>query len=321
MFGRRRNRFGGGGGFNNGFGGGGYGNNGGFGGGRGFGRGGFGRGQGFGGGGYGRSNTGSKFLAVLFLVGVLGGSAYWAQKNGYLGAFKNEWFATPKKQTASINKGITQMQQQNKNIANHELSERGDEDAANKIITNETLLKDQFEYIPDMYNFGPVYSMFVFANNEDYDGVWLKQIDKARKEGMKVVTINGAGVPENDDTFLYEYFNKNYSVNKSSSKYGEADGIPHPFMTLFVNGIPKKIVTNQKEQKKLFAMQKEIKTKVDADANNFDIPDQPIGIKNPDYGKAIKYAKEKAQEITKNVKDGIDEYNNNKNKSENKDNK
>lgn len=277
MFGRNnRNRI------NNGYGGG-YDNQGGFGG-------------NFGGmrGGFGRTAAGGTAILALLIFGFF---CYLGIKDQHkpssVGEAKNALVKTPNEQKAAINAGLTQAQQAEKNNANGNLSENGDKDADKNIVKDQVLLTDQFDNLDDMYNFGKVYSMYVFANEDDVDQDWTKSIKEARDKGMKVVTYNGNQAPANDKTFIYNYFNKNYTVKKSNKDYGQPDGVTHPFMVLFINGTPQKLIVKPSQQKTLFDIQLKAKEEADKNADSISLPDQPVGLKNPDWGKALQYAKDK----------------------------
>lgn len=304
----RNNRFGRGSYSNNGFGNNSYGNNrfnGGYGNNR--------FGNRFGGGGYGGYNNGGFWGAVAIVIIVILGIVF-LQHQGTLGHYKNRLFATPQEQRARMNKGITEAQQANKNVDNEELVKRGDKSAANKIIHDPVLLKDQFSFLPDMFNMGgKVYSVYVFANSKDYDAKWEPAIKAARNKTMKVYTLNGREVDNTDDTFVYHYFNYNYAVSKNNKEYGKLDGVPHPFMVLIVNGVPQKLITRPSEQKAFFDYQLKLQEKYDSKANNYKIPDQPVGLKYPRWGKYAKYVKNKAQQTYNDVKNHNDTVKNNQN--------
>lgn len=249
--------------------------------------------------------------ATLFVILAICGIVY-LKNSGDLGHWKNRLLATPAEQRATMNKGITQAQQANKNIANEERVKRGDKDAANNIIHDPVLLKDQFSYLPDMFNMpGKVYSVFVFANNKDYDSKWESAIKTARSKDLKVYTTNGRDVQNSDDTFVFDYFNRNYAVSQNNKNYGKIDGVPHSFIVLIVNQVPKKIITVPSDETKLFDYQAKIQQQLDKRANNYTLPDQPIGLKNPRWGKYAKYVKNKATQTYDNVKNGKNNTNSN----------
>lgn len=266
--------------------------------------GGYGQGGGYGNrgrnfGGYGRPRGGC--LGFIFLAVIVISLGLWLRHTGQLGHLKNKFIKDPTQQTATVNQGLDQARQINKNIAGQNLEDIGVEGAADDNITNKTLLNGQFSNLRSMYSFGPVYTMFVFSNSKA-DIPWLSQIDETRTKGGTVVTLYGKDVPEGDTTFIRYYFTRNFNLPKKSKKYGKEDGKMHPFMVLFVNGKPVDLITNQKDEKALLAKQLKIMKTQDAKANNFEYPDQPIGIKSPHWGKALQeaadYAKEKAESIT-----------------------
>lgn len=246
------------------------------------------------------NGSGTGLITILVILAICG--IVYLKNEGTLGHWKNRFLATPQEQRATMNKGITQAQQANKNIANEERVKRGDKDAANDIIHDKTLLKDQFSYLPDAFNMpGKVYSIFVFANNKDYDQPWKNAIKEARNKTLKVYTINGRDIQNSDDTFFFDYFNRNYAVSSQNKNYGKIDGVPHPFIVLIVNHVPKKIITLPKEEKDLFDYQLKLQNIVDEKANNYNLPDQPIGLKNPRWGQYAKYVKNKATQTYNNV--------------------
>lgn len=252
---------------------------------------------------------------TLFLILAICGVVY-LKNSGSLGHWKNRLLATPQEQRAAMNKGITQAQQANKNVANEELVKRGDKDAANNIIHDKVLLKDQFSYLPDAFNMpGKVYSIFVFSNSKDYDAKWESAIKDARNKTLKVYTTNGRDIQNSDDTFFFDYFNRNYAVPQSNKNYGKIDGVPHPFIVLIVNHVPKKIITLPKDEKNLFDYQLKIQNILDKKANNYNLPDQPIGLKNPRWGKYAKYVKNKATQTYNDVTNKKNTTNANSNSS------
>lgn len=264
-------------------------------------------------------NNGSnkpKFFLITFGFIALVGVIIFAQHNGSLGHYKNRLIATPTEQKARINQGMGAVTQANKNCANEELAKHGDKDAGKNVINDPILLKDQIGYLPDMLNMGNgVYSIYFFANNKDYDKSWKKNIKKYRKQDqLKIYTFNGNSVSNNTDDklnqFVYNYFNKNYEISKKSKKYGAPDGQPHPFMLLVVKDKPVKLIVNQKDQVKFLQYQYNVQTKLDKDANNFKLPEQPIGIPYPDYKKYFNEIKDKTQQV---YQKGKQEYNNYKN--------
>lgn len=244
-----------------------------------------------------RVSRGNGFISFFIIIVVLVGGAFWLQHTGKLGHLKNKFIKDPTQQTATMNQGLDQMQQANKNLARQNLEDQGVEGAANDNITNKTLLRGQFSNMRSMYSFGPVYTMFVFSNSKA-DVSWLKQIDETRTKGGTVVTLYGNDVPADDNTFVRYYYTRNFNLPKSSKKYGKEDGKVHPFMVLFVNGKPVDLITNQKDQSKLLAKQIKIMKRLDENANNFNFPDQPVGVKSPHWGTALQeaadYAKDKA---------------------------
>lgn len=273
----------------------------------------------------GGGNKGKFFLITFAFVLLVGGIIY-AQHSGSLGHYKNRLLATPTEQKARVNQGLNAVTQANKNCANEERVKHGDKDAGKNVINDPILLKDQIGYLPDLLNMGNgVYSVYFFANNKDYDNKWEQNIKKYRdQDQLKIYTFNGNSVGNNTgdklNQFVYNYFNKNYEVSKKSKLYGAPDGQPHPFMLLIVKDQPVKLIVNQKDQVKFLQYQYNVQCKLDKDANNFKLPEQPIGIPYPDYQKYFKEAKQKAQEVYQNGKNAYNNYKNSNNKSSSENN-
>lgn len=253
---------------------------------------------------------GGLFIWIL-IVGLLVGGAIWLKNEGYLGHVKNDISSTPEEQKATVNNGLGKLAQVNKNIANDELSKRGDEEAKSKIVNNKVLLKDMISYLPDMTNMSqPVYSVFVFSNDNTWDKKWLTEVENARKEKLKVYTYNGneSEKSENKDIngFVAKYFYNNYEVDKNDKDYGKPDGVPHPFMVLIVNGKPERVITKPSQAKDLIEMQKDLQKQADEKANNYKMPDNGVGIPYPDYKKYFKEIQNKAKEIGNTIQEKMD---------------
>lgn len=216
------------------------------------------------------------------------------KKEGYLGQIKSKVPTGPHEQVAKVNQGIAQVTQANKNLAKEQQYNNGDLDAKDGMITDKTLLKDQFSNVQDLYSFGKVYSVFVFSNSKA-DVPWLDHIKDARKDKLKVMTLYGKDVSEDQSPMIYNMFTRNHNVSKKSKNYNKQTGKDYPFVMLFQDGKITTVVTKPSEVNELFEIQKKAQKKVDKKENNYEIPDNGIGVPYPDWkkyltdtGKAIK---------------------------------
>lgn len=239
----------------------------------------------------GRAKNHQGILFLIVIVGIVGLVMFW-KHNGTLGHEKNKWLNTPQEGIAKTQAGIAQLQQANKNVADEQLDKQGHPDFKNQEVNNPVLLKDFFNYTPDIYSFGKIYSVFVFSNtNADKD--WINGIKSARNnDDLRIMTYNGNTAAKDDGTSIYKYFYHNYTVPKSNKYYGKIDGLGHPFMMMFVNGQPKDIIVNYKDFDSFIKKQNDIQNKFDKDANTYSLPEQPVGLKYPDYGKMYEQAKQ-----------------------------
>lgn len=252
-------------------------------------------------GGYGRQ--GLIWPWILIILVLIGGAMY-LKGTGKLGHVKNRVFKTPTEQVAAVNQGIAKDAQANKNLAKHDQYNNGDMSAKNGIINDPVLLKDQFNDLNDMYSFGKVYSIFVFSNSKA-DTPWLDQITSARKNGLRVLTLYGKDISEQDNPMIYNMFTRDFQVSKESKEYGKQTGKDYPFMILLQNGKITNIVTKQSEEKKLFKLQEKVQKKVDAKANNYEMPDNGIGVPYPDWNKYAKETGKFVKSTYNNVKDNL----------------
>lgn len=262
----------------------------------------FGNRGGYGGGMYGRQ--GLIWPWVLLILALVGGSMY-LKGQGKLGHVKNRLFKTPTEQVATVNQGIAKDAQANKNLAKNDQYNNGDMSAKQDMINDPVLTKDQFSDLNDMYSFGKVYSIFVFSNsNADVD--WLNQIKSARKDGLRVLTLYGKDVSEQDSPMIYNTFTRDFAVSKKSKDYGRQTGKDYPFIMLLQNGKITNVISKPSDEKELFKVQKKVQDKVDAGANNYEMPDNGVGVPYPDWKKYIKNTGEFAKDTYNNVKDNID---------------
>lgn len=256
-------------------------------------------GQGYGG--YGRqARLWPTVLVVIAIVGVV----VFMKHQGILGHEKNKVPSSPQEQVAKVNQGIAQVTQANKNLAKNDQYNNGDLDARDDMIDNKILLKDQFSNVQDMYSFGKVYAVFVFSNSKA-DVPWLKEIEQARKDGLKVMTLYGKDVSEEQSPIVYNMFTRNHTVSKKSKEYNKQTGKDYPFIMLFQGGKITTVVTKQSDEKKLFDIQAKAQKKVDEKANNYEMPDNGIGIPYPDWKKYINDAGNAAKTVYSNVKDNF----------------
>lgn len=231
------------------------------------------------------------WFLVLLAIGLVVLVVVW-KHTGQLGHEKNKWLNTPQEGIARTQAGIAQLQQVNKNVADKELDKQGHSEFRNQEVNNPVLLHDFFNYTPDIYSFGKIYSVFVFSNT-DADKDWVQGIKAARNDDdLKIMTYNGNQAAKDDGTSIYKYFYHNYTVPKSNKWYGKVDGLGHPFMMMFVNGQPKDIIVNYKDFDSFIKKQNTIQNDFDKQANTYSLPKQPIGIDYPDYADMYKQAKQ-----------------------------
>ena len=252
---------------------------------------------------YGSNSQGGSFLVGFAITLLIIGGLVFAQKNNYLGSLKNHFLATPEQQRAVMNKGIGQATQANKNIANEERAKAGDSEAMNNVVNDKTLVKGQFSYLPDAFNFPEkTYAIFVFSNIDNIDKPWKNAIKNARKNQTTVYTTNGNEIGSDDDTFFYYYFKHNYEVKSSNKNYEKIDGDPHPFIVVIRNQKPIKLVTKPSQAKAALEITHKYEVADEKQQNNYELPDAGVGLKYPDYGKYAKYIHKKATDTYNNIK-------------------
>lgn len=250
-------------------------------------------------------NNGRKIGCLPFILGVLVivlfcGGIVFLKHEGKLGAVKNSVYRTPTEDVANMNQALNNNHKYVEDEGHRNLQKMGRDDRLPDDVLYHYLEKDEFFDLGHMYNFPNQYAIFFFSNTKA-DKKWIPEIKQARKDGLEVKTFNASMVGQDDQTFVYRYLNYNYTVKKNNSLYGKKDGKKHPFMVLFTNHTPNKLIVHASQEKKLFKLQKELIKQANQKANNYDIPDNAVGIKNPDFGKAIEYGKQVANQFKEKV--------------------
>lgn len=234
----------------------------------------------------GRFNGSGGLWKWVILVGVLFCGAIYAKHTGYLGHFKNKYMKTPKQQVAAMNGGIAQLHQVNNNVDKRIFSAEGHSELAQGAVNNQTLITGEFDDVNDLYNFGKVYSVFVFTGTKK-DNPWLSQIREARKHGLTVRTISGETACEQGASQIKALYTHDLTCSRKSKNYGKVTGETYPVLILFQHGHASSFVVKQEQEKKLFSIQMKVQKKVDEKANNYEMPANGVGIPYPDYKKYI----------------------------------
>lgn len=240
------------------------------------------------------------FIIGVLVIFLLIGGVVFLKHQGKLGAVKNSVYRTPTEDVANMNQALNNNHKYVEDEGHRQLQKMGRDDHLPDDVLYSYLEKDEFFDLGHMYNFPNQYAVFFFSNTKA-DKEWIPEIKQARKDGLEVKTFNASMVGQDDQTFVYRYLHHNYTVSKDSSMYGKDDGKKHPFMVLFTNHTPNKLIVHASQEKQLFSLQKKLIKQANEEANNYDIPDNAVGIKNPDFGKAIEYGKQVAKQFKEKV--------------------
>lgn len=252
----------------------------------------------------------SVIIFVLIVCSIIGGVVY-LKHDGKLGEVKNKYVHTPKEDVAIMANGMNKAHQTNNDYMEQDIKrDTGrDEHLATDVI-NKYLENDEIFDENNLYRMPQQYSVFFFSNTKR-DDEWINAIKQARKEGLKVYTFNANMVDSSDQGFIYRYFTHNYNLPKSNKEYGKVDGKKHPFMVVFNHHQPQKLIVSPKDENKLFKYQKELQNQANEQANNYNLPDNGLGLDKINWGDAIKKGKEVANQVGDAVRSKINENDNN----------
>lgn len=241
---------------------------------------------------------------VLVIASVVGGVVYLKNK-GQLGAIKNKFVHTPTEDVAVMTNGMNKAHQTNNDNMEKDIKrDTGRDEHLATDVMNKYLENDEIFDENNLYRMPQQYSVFFFSNTKK-DDEWIDAIKKARKDGLKVYTFNANMVDSSDQSFIYRYFTHNYDLPKKNPKYGKVDGKKHPFMVVFNHHQPKKLIVSPDDEAKLFKYQKALQDKANQDANNYNLPDNGLGLDKVNWGDAVKKGKEIANQIGDTVRSQV----------------
>lgn len=263
-------------------------------------------------GGGGRRHGCFSVIMLLLVVGGLIGGVVYLKHSNQLGAIKNKYVHTPKEDVAIMTNGMDKAHQTDNDI-NEKAIERdtGRQEHLATDVTNKYLENDEIFDENNLYAMPQQYAVFFFSNTKK-DNQWIGEIKKARQQGLKVYTFNANMVDGSDKSFIYRYYTRNYEVSKKSKEYGKVDGKKHPFMVLFDDHQPQKLIVKSSEEKALFQLKFKLQQEANNKANNYYLlENNGLGLNKVNWGNAVKKGKEIAQQAKEKAENMASLRNNN----------